>query len=164
MQRAIWTMLLSAIWNLVLYYYSSPPSRDVTSSWLGFVAELTLTQIYLIWRVEVRRGKRGSKVLEPLLCAREQSARTSERHENCITSGSPLCRGLTRASYIFCIEHQRLMLLGNRTWDLLHCRRTLYAKSHSNGVTRCYSEPRLVLLQCNWKQYPCWLWIVHMCH
>ncbi len=31
--------------------------------------------------------------------------------------------------------------------DLLHCRRTLYAKSHSTGVIDCYSEPRLVLLQ-----------------
>jgi hypothetical protein len=30
---------------------------------------------------------------------------------------------------------------------LLHCRRTLYGKSHSNGVINCYSEPCLVLLQ-----------------
>ena len=36
---------------------------------------------------------------------------------------------------------------GNRTRDLLHCRRTLYAKSHSNGVIDCHSEPLLVLLQ-----------------
>ena len=36
---------------------------------------------------------------------------------------------------------------GNRTRDLLHCRRTLYAKSHSNGVINCHSEPLLVLLQ-----------------
>jgi hypothetical protein len=36
----------------------------------------------------------------------------------------------------------------NRTQDLLHCRRTLYAKSHSNGVIDCHSEPLLVLLQC----------------
>jgi hypothetical protein len=50
---------------------------------------------------------RGSKVLEPLLRAREQGARTSEPCENCIMSGSPLCRGLTRATYILCIEHPR---------------------------------------------------------
>jgi hypothetical protein len=37
--------------------------------------------------------------------------------------------------------------IGNRTRDLLHCRRTLYAKSHSNGVIDCHSEPLLVLLQ-----------------
>jgi hypothetical protein len=36
---------------------------------------------------------------------------------------------------------------GNRTRDLLHCRRTLCAKSHSNGVIDCHSEPLLVLLQ-----------------
>ncbi len=45
-------------------------------------------------------------------------------------------------------EEARLgVAAGNRTRDLLHCRRTLYAKSHSNGVIDCYSEPRLVLLQ-----------------
>ncbi len=32
---------------------------------------------------------------------------------------------------------------------LLDCRRTLYAKSHSNGVIYCYLELRLVLLQPN---------------
>ena len=36
---------------------------------------------------------------------------------------------------------------GNRTRNLLHCRRTLYAKSHSNGVIDCHLEPLLVLLQ-----------------
>ncbi len=45
-------------------------------------------------------------------------------------------------------EEARLgVAAGNRTRDLLHCRRILYAKSHSNGVIDCYSEPRLVLLQ-----------------
>ncbi len=42
---------------------------------------------------------------------REQGARTSEPRENCITLGSPLCRGLTRATYILCIEHPRQMRL-----------------------------------------------------
>ncbi len=37
--------------------------------------------------------------------------------------------------------------VGNRIRDRLHCRRTLDAKSHSNGVLDCYSEPRLVLIQ-----------------
>jgi hypothetical protein len=36
---------------------------------------------------------------------------------------------------------------GNRTRDLLHCRRTLYAKSHSNGVTEHYLGTSVVLLQ-----------------
>jgi len=73
---------------------------------------------------------------------REQGAQTSEQRENCITSGSPLCRGLTSATYILCIEHLRLMRLsiGNRT------RGKYYAKSHLNGVINCYSEPQLVLL------------------
>ncbi len=61
------------------------------------------------------------------------------------------CMGLTRATYILCIEHLRLMHLiwesKNRTRDLLHCRQTLSAKRHSNGVINCYSEPVLVLLQ-----------------
>ncbi len=35
----------------------------------------------------------------------------------------------------------------NRTRDLLHCRRTLYAKSHSNGVTKHYLGTSVVLLQ-----------------
>ena len=35
---------------------------------------------------------------------------------------------------------------GNRTRDLLHCRRTLYAKSHSNGVTKHYLGTSFVLL------------------
>ncbi len=52
-------------------------------------------------------SERGSNALEPLLRARKQGTRTSEPRENCITSGSPLCRGLTRATYILCIEHPR---------------------------------------------------------
>ena len=36
---------------------------------------------------------------------------------------------------------------GNRTRDLLHCRRTLYAKSHSNGVIDCHLGTSVVLLQ-----------------
>jgi hypothetical protein len=61
------------------------------------------------------------------------------------------CRALTRATYILCIEHLRLMHLSqeskNRTQDLLHCRQTLSAKRHWNGVINCYSEPGLVLLK-----------------
>jgi hypothetical protein len=53
-------------------------------------------------------------------------------------------RGLTRATYILCIEHPRQMCLN---WELnsgptaLQAN-TLYAKSHSNGIRNCYSEPR----------------------
>ena len=36
---------------------------------------------------------------------------------------------------------------GNRTQDFLHCRRTLFAKSHSNGVTKHYLVTSFVLLQ-----------------
>ncbi len=60
-------------------------------------------------------SKRGSKALEPLLRAREQGARTSELPENCITLGPPLCRGLTRATYILCIEHPRLKCLSRES-------------------------------------------------
>ncbi len=56
-----------------------------------------------------------SKALEPLLREREQGARNSEPRENCITSGSPLCRSSTRATYILCIEHPRLMLLSRES-------------------------------------------------
>ncbi len=56
---------------------------------------LTWTRICLIGRVEVRIAREG---------ARRSNFRAAE---NCITSGSPLCRGLTRATYILCIEHPR---------------------------------------------------------
>ncbi len=35
--------------------------------------------------------------------------------ENCIRSGSPLCRGLTRDTYILCIEHPRPMGLSQES-------------------------------------------------
>jgi hypothetical protein len=81
-----------------LYYYSSPPSRDVASSWLGIVAEFdSYADI-----IDQTRG--GSNALKPLLRAREQGARTSEPRENCIMLGSPLCRGLSRESNTLCKE------------------------------------------------------------
>ncbi len=89
-------------------------------------------------------SERGSKALEPLLREREQGARTSEPCENCITSGSPLCRGLTRATYILCIEHPRPKRLSQESYLGPPA---LQAKSHSNDVIICFSEPRLVLLQ-----------------
>ncbi len=107
MQRAIRTALLTAIRNLGLYYYSSPPGRDVTSSWLEIVAEFDSDADIFDRMRGGSNSERGSKALEPLLRAREQGAQTSEPCENCITSGSPLCRGLTRATYILCIEHPR---------------------------------------------------------
>jgi hypothetical protein len=107
MQRAIRTALLTAIRNLGLYYYSSPPSRDVAGSWLEIVAELDSDADIVDRTCGGSNSERGRKALESLLLVREQGARTSEPRENCMTLGSPLCRGLTKATYILCIEHPR---------------------------------------------------------
>ncbi len=108
MQRAIRTALLTAIQNLGLYYYSSPPSRHVASSWLGIVAEFDSDADIFDRTRGSPNSMRGRKALEPLLRAREQAARTAEGCvRNAFTSGSPLCRGWTRATYILCIEHPR---------------------------------------------------------
>jgi hypothetical protein len=84
-----------------------PPSRDVASSWLGILAEFDSDADIFYRTCGGPNSERRSKVLKPLLHAREQGARTSEPRENRITLGSPLCRGLTRATYILCIEHPR---------------------------------------------------------
>jgi hypothetical protein len=105
--------------------------------------------------VEVRMERLALELGERARCVLQSLTLNLWRQgcESCsvfdITPGSPLCRGLTRATYILCIERRRKrrLLAGNRTRDLLHCRRTLYAKSHSNGVIDCHSEPLLVLLQ-----------------
>ncbi len=107
MQRAIRTALLTAIQNLDLYYYSSPPSRNVASSWFGIVAEFDSGADIVDRTHGGPNSKRGRKAFEPLLLVRVQGARTSEPCEKCITLGSPLCRGLTRATYILCIERRR---------------------------------------------------------
>jgi hypothetical protein len=74
LQRAIRTALLTAIQNLVLYYYSSPPSRDVASSQLGIVAEFD-SDVDIFGRMRGGlNSKRGSKALEPQLRARKQGA------------------------------------------------------------------------------------------
>jgi hypothetical protein len=103
-------------------------------SWLS----LTRTRLYIsdirhvdIRHVEVRIAGEG---------ARHSNLR--RLCENCITSGSPLCRSLTRATYILCIEHLRLMRLSRKSNP-----GTQYAKSHSNGIVNSYSKLRLVLLQ-----------------
>ncbi len=148
MQRAIRSVLLTAIRNLSLYYYSSPPSRDVTSSWLGIVAEFDSDADLFDWTRKGLNSTRGSKALEPLLRARSRALKSQNRVR--IAS----CRGHHRVgawpgpptSSAYSIR-DRCVSVGNRTRDLLHCRRTLYAKSHSNGVIDYYSEPRLVLLQ-----------------
>jgi hypothetical protein len=107
--------------------YSSPPSRD-GGSWLNVIG----LRVAYAWRSDRMH-----------VAARELR----------ITLGSPLCIGLTRAIYILCIEHLRMLhLSGNRTRDLLHCRRTLYAKSHSNGVSSCHSGSQHVLLQYNGRE------------
>jgi hypothetical protein len=124
MQRAIRTAYWVAIRVLSLCCYSSPPSRD-GGSWLNVI------------RLHVAYGWRSDRMHVAAWELR-------------ITPGSPLCRGLTRAIYILCIEHRRMLRLsGNLTRDLLHCRRTLYAKSHSNGILSCHSGSQLVLLRYN---------------
>ncbi len=184
-----------------------PTSRDVASSWLGIMAENDSDADIFDQTLGGPNSKKGSKALSvrSLLCEREQGARTSEPHENCITSGSPLCRGLTRVKHpqhrasetdpsqsgikpgTSCTESVATLppfgpVEGQKWFDRISsqwesqknrfaliyfgkirflppcisnipfmsyslCRRTLYAKSHSNGVVNCYSEPRLVLLQ-----------------
>ncbi len=104
MWRAIRTALLTAIRNLSLYHYSSPPICNVASSWLGIVDKFDSEADIFDQKYGGPNSKKGSKALE-----REQVAWTSEPLENCITSGSPLCRGLIRANYILYIEHLRLM-------------------------------------------------------
>jgi hypothetical protein len=115
MQRTIRMALLTAIQNLGLYYYSSPPSRDVASSWLGIVAEFDSDADIIDQTSRGPNSERGSKTLESPFRAREQGAQTSEPRENCMTLGSPLCRGLARATYILCIEHPRPKRL---SWEL----------------------------------------------
>jgi hypothetical protein len=108
------------------------------------------TRIYLIGRVEVQQ-REGARPSNLYYMRGSKAPRPKKLRENCITSGSPLCNGLTRATYIFCVEHRETdtdrVSVGNQTRDLLHGRRTLHAKSHLKGVTNYYSEPQLVLLQ-----------------
>jgi hypothetical protein len=85
------------------------------SSWLGIVAEFGSDANIFHQKRGDPNSERGSKALEPLLREREQGARTSEPRENCFTLGSPLCRGLTRAIYILCIEHPRPMCLSRES-------------------------------------------------
>ncbi len=108
MQRGIQSVLLNAIRNLGLYYYSSTPPKP----WCHKLLIVDRGWVWIGHDIfdQMRRGpngERGSKELEPQLNKREQGARTSEPCEIWITSGSPLCRGSTRATYILCIEHPR---------------------------------------------------------
>ncbi len=83
-----------------------------------------------IWRLEVRIRRSN------LYCVREPC-------ENCIMSGSPLCRGLTRAT----VEHPRQMCLSRESIPgppALQAN-TLWKEPFEWRVN-CYSEPRLVLL------------------
>jgi hypothetical protein len=61
--------------------------------------------------------------------------------ENCITSGSPLCRGLTRAIYIPFIELLRPGRLSQDwTLDLLHCRRPIH-RAYATRASQPGIEP-----------------------
>jgi len=89
MQRANRTAYWVAIRDLSLCCYSSPPSRD-GGSWLN-VNRLRVEYAWRFDRMYVAAW------------------------ELCITSGSPLCRGLTRAIYILCIEHLRMLRLSRES-------------------------------------------------
>jgi hypothetical protein len=57
--------------NLGLYYYSSPPSCDVASSWSGIVAEFDSDADIFDWTRGGPNSPRGSKALEPQKAAWE---------------------------------------------------------------------------------------------
>ena len=65
MQRAIRTALLNTISEPQLYYYSSPPSRDVASSRVGIVAEFDSDADLFDRTRGGPNSTRGSKALEP---------------------------------------------------------------------------------------------------
>jgi hypothetical protein len=118
MQRAILKAFLSAIRTSACTTTAPPPppSRDFASSW-GSWLSLTRTRIYLIGCVEVQIARKGAR-RSNLYCVRGSRALSNLKRENCITSGSPLCRGLTKATYILCIlriEHQRLKRLNRES-------------------------------------------------
>jgi hypothetical protein len=96
-----------AIRNLGLYYYNSPPPPQAAMlqafDWLS----LTRTRIYLIRRVEVRIAREGAWRSNSIACEGARCSNLRRLREKCIMSGSPLCRGLTRATYILSIEHPR---------------------------------------------------------
>ncbi len=92
---------------------------------------------------------RESKALEILSREIEQGTRTSEGCVRIASRRGPHYVGawpLPPTSSVYSIR-DRCISVGNRTQDLLHCRRTLYAKSRSNSVINWYSEPQLLLLQ-----------------
>ncbi len=78
-----------AIRDLSLCCYSSPPSRD-GGSWLNVI------------RLHVAYAWRSNQMHVAAWELR-------------IMSGSPLCRGLTRATYILCIEHLRMLSLSRES-------------------------------------------------
>ncbi len=94
---------------------TAPPKPRCCTLLIGDLGWVWLGRICLIWRVEVRIAREGARRLN-LSCVRGSRAfETSEQRENCITLGSPLCRGLTRATYILCIEHLRLKRLSRES-------------------------------------------------
>jgi hypothetical protein len=115
------TLLAMSHSNGIIDCYSEPqlvllqlPPRPGCPKLL-IVAEFDSDADIFDWTNGGLNSQRGSKALEPLLREREQGARTSEPCDNCITSGSPLCRDLTRATYILWIEHPRLMSLSRES-------------------------------------------------
>ncbi len=115
MQRAIRTALLTTIRNLGLYYYSSPLSRDVASSWLWDCGWVWLGRGYIwsdAWRSEQRELEQGTRTSIVWEGAGLSNLRTALEFHHI---GSPLCMGLTRATYILCIKHPRQMRLSQES-------------------------------------------------
>ncbi len=109
MKRAIRMAVFSCHSGSNLCCYSSPPSCD-GGLWLNMI------------RLRVEYAWRSDWMHVPAWELR-------------ITSGSPLCRGLTRAIYILCIEHLRMLRLSGESNPGPPALQAsiLYEKSHSNG-------------------------------
>jgi hypothetical protein len=122
-------------------------SKTVSSSWKlrpSSHTHLSASQrAYLQINLIIEKKCYGARRSD-LHCERVSRALETQNHVRIASrrGHSPLCRShlhpLHRASETDASQ-------GNRTRDLLQCRRTLYAKSHSNGVVHCYSEPPVLL-------------------
>jgi hypothetical protein len=125
------------VWIFVrvfVFYIGVNPHRNCSSLRNSSLLSSSLSAYYSrVFRGWGQRFKPGS-YLATGRCAKKwlRHSHTELRQTRKITMP---CRGLTVAIYILCIEHLRMLRLSRESnRDLLHCRRTLYAKNHSNGV------------------------------
>ncbi len=118
MKRAIRKAVFSCHSGSLLRCYSSPPSRN-RGSWLNVI------------RLRVEYAWRSDRMHVTAWELR-------------ITSGSPLCRGLTRAISSFCIEHLRMMRIEPGTsctageYSMKRASRTAVFSCHSGSLLCCY--------------------------